>query len=111
MHSRPLYLDRITPHLGNPLIKVLTGMRRTGKSALLALVRDHLIERGTTPAQICWIDKEDLAFDHIRDYQQLAEHVLATADDGLQRRNRSYHLCRPIVRAALPDGGTSEAQL
>lgn len=75
MVSRPLYLDRIIPHLGNPLIKVLTGMRRTGKSALLALLRDHLLERGAKPAQICWIDKEDLAFDQIRDYEQLAAHV------------------------------------
>ncbi len=35
MHPRPLYLDRIAPHLGNPLIKVLTGMRRVDKSAAI----------------------------------------------------------------------------
>lgn len=75
IHSRPLYLDRIIPHLGNSLIKVLTGMRRVGKSALLQMIRDRLVRQGVPAEQICWIDKEDLAFDGLRDYTHLAEHV------------------------------------
>ena len=50
-------------------------MRRVGKSALLHLIRDRLVRQGVRPEQILWIDKEDLAFDHLRDYTHLAAHV------------------------------------
>ena len=75
MISRPLYLNQILPQLGTPFIKVLTGMRRVGKSAMLAQVCDVLHERGVEASQICWVDKEDLQFDAIRNYQDLAAHV------------------------------------
>jgi uncharacterized protein len=73
--DRPIYANRILAQLGTPFIKVLTGMRRVGKSALLAQLRSHLLQNGVDQAQICWIDKEDLAFDAIRDYQALAQHI------------------------------------
>jgi uncharacterized protein len=78
MIERKIYLDRILPLIGSPLIKVLMGMRRVGKSALLLQVRETLRARGILPDQICWIDKEDLSFDSIRTYQDLAAHVDAT---------------------------------
>ena len=39
---RPAYLDRIVPFVDKPLIKVLTGMRRVGKSSLVRLLAGHL---------------------------------------------------------------------
>ena len=42
MHRRTLYLDRIRPLLGKPVIKVVTGMRRVGKSYLLRQIIDLL---------------------------------------------------------------------
>ena len=44
--DRPEYIDRIIPFLDKPVIKVITGMRRVGKSRLLELVRDHLVAQG-----------------------------------------------------------------
>lgn len=80
MISRPLYLAPILAQLGTPFIKVLVGMRRVGKSAMLMQVRDALRAQGVQEAQICWVDKEDLAFDAITTYRELAVHVDAAFD-------------------------------
>lgn len=44
--DRPLYLDRIEPFADAPVVKVLTGLRRSGKSRLLKLVAQRLRDRG-----------------------------------------------------------------
>jgi len=44
--DRPLYLDRIEPFVDAPVVKVLTGLRRSGKSRLLKLVAQRLRDRG-----------------------------------------------------------------
>jgi uncharacterized protein len=72
---RSIYLDRIFPLLGSPLIKVVTGMRRVGKTELMRQIQSELISRGAKPEQICAIDMEDLAFDSIVGYSELVLHV------------------------------------
>jgi len=44
--KRELYLDQIKPFIGAPLIKVLTGVRRCGKSSLLRIIESELVEMG-----------------------------------------------------------------
>jgi uncharacterized protein len=75
MHVRQPYVDHVLRQIGTPFIKVLVGMRRVGKSALLVQVRQALDERGVPASHICWIDKEDLSFDAIRTYADLKAHV------------------------------------
>lgn len=75
MIRRSIYFDRLLSLLGTPQIKVITGMRRVGKSAMLVQLQDELRTRGVLPAQMCAIDKEDLAFDSITHYTELAQHV------------------------------------
>ena len=75
--ARKIYLDRMRPLLGTPQIKVLTGMRRSGKSVLLAQLAHELIHAPSSvqPSHICWIDMEDLAFDHLRTYKDLHAYI------------------------------------
>ena len=40
--DRPEYIERILPFLDKPVVKVITGMRRVGKSRLLELIRHRL---------------------------------------------------------------------
>lgn len=71
MIPRPVYLDRIQAFLDKPVVKVLTGMRRVGKSTLLNQVRDLLLERGVLASQILCINKDLLVWDHVRDHRDL----------------------------------------
>ncbi len=75
MHERNLYIDRITPLLNTPVIKVITGMRRVGKSCLLKLVIERLRSGNIKEQQIVYINKESLDFDFIRNYQDLHAYV------------------------------------
>lgn len=54
-----------------PLIKVLTGMRRAGKSTLLDLLEKQLIEEGITPENIIHINFELMIWDNVKEYRQL----------------------------------------
>lgn len=51
MIKRETYLSRIRPFIGNELIKVLTGIRRSGKSVMLSLIQDELVESGVNRGQ------------------------------------------------------------
>ena len=75
MHSRRKYSERLELYTLKPLIKVLTGMRRVGKSTLLKCHGETL--RAKFPsAVILEIDKESMVWDHIRTGKDLYEYVI-----------------------------------
>mgnify|MGYP001376032890 CR=1 FL=1 len=76
MAKRPFYRDRIRAYLDKPLVKVITGMRRVGKSTLLAQVRDELLARGVPSAQLLSINKGLVAWDGVRTYLDLDQVIL-----------------------------------
>ena len=55
MIKRETYLSRIRPFIGNELIKVLTGIRRSGKSVMLSLIQDELVESGVNRGQFIFM--------------------------------------------------------
>ncbi|MDR0959392.1 MAG: ATP-binding protein [Propionibacteriaceae bacterium] len=79
MLIRHLYLDRISSYLDTPVVKVLTGVRRCGKSTILTMVRDLLLERGVRPEQIWIVTFESLAHEHLTDANSLYEEGLERA--------------------------------
>ena len=52
MKERPLYISKITPFIDKPIVKVITGIRRSGKSALLMLLKDYFISKGSSAENI-----------------------------------------------------------
>jgi predicted AAA+ superfamily ATPase len=60
MIKRETYLSRIRPFIGNDLIKVLTGIRRSGKSVMLELIQAELREQGISKAQFVCFNFEDM---------------------------------------------------
>lgn len=60
MIKRELYMSRIRPFIGGDLIKVLTGLRRSGKSVMLDLIQDELRERGVSSEQFISLNFEKM---------------------------------------------------
>lgn len=60
MIKRELYMSRIRPFIGSELIKVLTGLRRSGKSVMLELIRQELIASGVSDKQFISINFENM---------------------------------------------------
>ena len=56
MIKRELYMKRIRPFIGSDLIKVMTGIRRCGKSVMLELIKQELIESGLNPIHFIYIN-------------------------------------------------------
>ena len=71
MINRDLYLKKIIKLKDQPLIKVLTGMRRSGKSTLLDLWERKLIDDGIAPEHIIHINFEFMLWDDVKDYRAL----------------------------------------
>ena len=46
MISRDSYIEQIEPFINKPFVKVMTGIRRSGKSVILRLLKDELLRRG-----------------------------------------------------------------
>jgi predicted AAA+ superfamily ATPase len=73
--ERPVYLRQIEPFFDKPVIKVLTGMRRVGKSSLLRLLTRHLRLSGVAESQIISINKESMDWDFIRNETDLYRYL------------------------------------
>ena len=70
-YTRDLYLQKIKEFIHNKLIKVIVGQRRAGKSYILRQIAKDLIENGVSVNQIFYINKEYIAFDFLKNYQDL----------------------------------------
>ncbi len=71
------YIRNIEKFIDKPFIKVITGIRRCGKSTILRMLRDRLIAKGVDKNNIIVINKESFEFDSIVDYKDLHNFVTA----------------------------------
>ena len=78
---RNSYIEKIKHYLDKPVIKVLIGMRRTGKSSLMKLTARYLLEKGVPEKNIVYINKESLEFDEIKTYKDLYKYVISKLSD------------------------------
>lgn len=73
--DRPLYLDRIEPFIDAPMVKVLTGLRRSGKSRLLELVAERLRKRGVPADRIVHLNFDSLELSALATAEALNSHL------------------------------------
>lgn len=74
--ERKYYLDQLVRAEGNGMIKIVTGIRRCGKSFLLFnLFRQHLLERGISENHIIQVNLEDRRNKRLRDPDALLQHI------------------------------------
>ena len=79
---RGKYLDAIEAFIDQPVVKVLKGMRRVGKSVIMRLLIDRLIDSGVPGANILYINKESLEFEAVKDYRDLYRYAGDYFKDG-----------------------------
>lgn len=76
MIKRELYLKQIRNFIDKPIIKVITGMRRSGKSMILKLISEELLEKGVNPQNIIYINFESLMFDYLTEFKALYRYII-----------------------------------
>lgn len=75
MIDRPAYLKQILPFVGKNIIKILVGVRRSGKSTLLGQIKDYLIGNGVPESSIITMNLESARFTDIADARSLQSYV------------------------------------
>lgn len=80
MVNRTIYMNKINNFIDKDLIKVITGIRRSGKSYFFKLIIEELINRGINKDNILLIDLELPGFNSIRSSDMLDEIVLEFLD-------------------------------
>ena len=75
MVQRTQYIEKLKKMKDKKIIKVVSGVRRCGKSTLLVMFRDYLKQCGVQDNQIIALNFEDLACEPLLDYKSLHEYV------------------------------------
>ena len=80
MIKRESYMRRIRPFINGELVKVMTGIRRSGKSVMLELVKQELLEMGVRAEQFISVNFEDMRYLHLCTAQVLHQEILTRAE-------------------------------
>ena len=81
MLKRDEYIKQIVPFIDKDVIKVLTGIRRSGKSVMLKLLMEELKNRGINENQFIYINFENLKYRNLKNYERLYDFILNKVDD------------------------------
>lgn len=91
MIRRETYLKKIRPFINTPVVKVLTGMRRCGKTVLLELIRQDLLQKGIQPSRILSINFESAIEPYVGSRELTYSHIKEVAESGAgSERGRLY---------------------
>lgn len=77
MIIRDLYLDQLVKFIDKPFIKVITGVRRSGKSSLLILMKELFLSRGVQPDHIIYINFESFVFSELDNAEKFYQYLSA----------------------------------
>ncbi len=75
MIERKEYLNTLIDFKDKHIIKVLTGIRRCGKSTLFILFQNYLLNNGVNKEQIISINFEDIDYEELLDYKALYKYI------------------------------------
>lgn len=75
MIERNTYIEQIENFVDSPLIKIVTGIRRCGKSSVLKLLRNRLLSKGIKPEQIININFESFIYSDLKNEKSLYDFI------------------------------------
>ena len=73
--ERQTYLSKLIAFKDKNLIKVITGIRRCGKSTIMEIYRDWLLQHGVLQEQIVYLNFEDYDYYELRDPKNLYAYI------------------------------------
>ncbi len=76
MIKRETYMNRIRPFINKDLIKIMTGFRRSGKSVMLDLIKNELLEQGCKTEQFISFNFEKMGLEHLCSAKALHDEVI-----------------------------------
>lgn len=82
MIERKEYLEKLREWKNKNIIKVITGIRRCGKSTLLRLFADELLSNGVDSSQIISINFEEMEYEDLLDYKKLYQYIKDHSVEG-----------------------------
>ncbi|WP_315513807.1 ATP-binding protein [Leptotrichia wadei] len=88
MLKRDEYIKKIVPFIDKDVIKVLTGIRRSGKSVMLKLLMEELKNIGINEKQFIYINFENLKYRNLKNYERLYDFILNKVDN----KYKSYYI-------------------
>jgi predicted AAA+ superfamily ATPase len=80
--QRKRYIEKLIKLRDSQLIKVVTGVRRCGKSTLLRLYMDYLLQQGVEAERLIAVNFEDMRFEALMDYRKLYAYIMERLADG-----------------------------
>lgn len=80
--KREMYLEQIRPYYDSDIIKVITGVRRCGKSMLLDEIKDELLEQGIASDKIIYLNLEDMDYEYIVNASDLNKEIKSRISDN-----------------------------
>ena len=83
---REEYLNKLKVLKDKHIIKIVTGIRRCGKSTLLLQFQDWLLEQGIDQSQIIFINFEDLEYEDLNSYRSLHKYI----KENLKKNSKTY---------------------
>lgn len=86
MINRPLYMDKIMTYVDTPFVKVLTGIRRSGKSTIMKMIMDKLENERHIPKE----NIISMRFDSMEYEDMTAKQMFETIKAGLSVQGRTY---------------------
>ena len=81
MKKRTLYTDTISKYINTELIKIIIGIRRSGKSFLLKLLDQELRSRGIKKTNIITVNFESMKYIEYRDYKSLYSYIMKQSEN------------------------------
>jgi uncharacterized protein len=82
MLARETYQQQLENFITRPFIKIITGIRRSGKSSVLLLFRERLLQKGILPKQMIHINFESFVYSDIRTSIQLYNTIASQIQTG-----------------------------
>lgn len=81
MIKRELYLNQLRDFIDKPFIKVIAGLRRSGKSSIIMMLRDELLSKGIRESNIIYINFESFEYSEVDTADKLYKFVKAKIDN------------------------------